>query len=59
MTSSLSVLHSPVYPQRFTELGREEKVERGDRGDLGEKKESPKGERAIKPVITLISKNGY
>ena len=40
-------------------MGREEKVERGDRGDLGEKKESPKGERAIKPVITLRSKNGY
>ena len=32
--------------------------EGGDRGDLGEKKESQKGERAIKPVITLLSKNG-
>ena len=31
----------------------------GHRGDLGEKKESQKGERAIKPVITLLSKNGY
>ena len=41
-----------------TELGREEKGERGDRGDLVEKKESQKGERAIKPVITLPSKNG-
>ena len=38
--------------QRFTELGREEKVEGGDRDNLVEKKESPKGERAIKPVIT-------
>ena len=36
-------------------MGREEKVERGDRGDLGEKKESPKGERAVKPVISLPS----
>ena len=45
--------------QRFTELGREEKGEGGDRGDLVEKKESPKGERAIRPVILLPSKNGY
>ena len=59
MISSLSVLHSPDYPKRFTELGREEKREGGDRGDLVEKKESQKGERAIKPVITLLSKNGY
>ena len=57
--NSLSVLHSPQYPKRFTELGREEKGEGRDRGDLGEKKESQKGERAIKPVITLLSKNGY
>jgi len=40
------------------ELSREEKWEGGDRGDLGEKKES-KGERALKPLITLLSKNGY
>ena len=45
--------------QRFTELGREEKGEGGDRGDLVEKKESPKGERAVKPVISLPSKNKY
>ena len=37
----------------------EEKGEGGDRGDLGDKKESQKGERAIKPVISLPSKNGY
>jgi len=36
-----------------------EKREEGDRGDLGEKKESQNGERAIKLVITLLSKNGY
>ena len=44
---------------RFTELGREEKGEGRERGDLVEKKESPKGERAVKPVILLPSKNGY
>ena len=40
-------------------MGREEKGEGGDRGDLVEKKESPKEERAVKPVISLSSKNGY
>ena len=45
--------------QRFTELSREEKGEGGDRGDLVEKKESPKEERAVRPVISLSSKNGY
>ena len=45
--------------KRFTELGREEKEEGGDRGNLVEKKESPKGERAVKPVISFPSKNGY
>jgi len=37
-------------------LSREEKGEGGDRDDLVEKKESPKGERAIQPVISLPSK---
>ena len=55
----LSVLHSPEHTKRFTELSREEKGEGGDRGDLVEKKESPKRERAVKPVISLPSKNGY
>ena len=59
MISSLSVLHSLEHPKRFTELCREEKGEGVDRGDLGEKKESQKGERAVKPVITFLSKNGY
>ena len=45
--------------QRFTELGREEKGEGGDKGNLVEKKESPKRERAIQPVISLPSKNRY
>ena len=51
-----SVLHSPEHTKRFTELGREEEGEGGDRGNLVE---SPKGERAIQPVILLPSKNGY
>ena len=45
--------------QRFRELGGEEKGEGGDRGNLVEKKESLKGERAVKPVISLQSQNGY
>jgi len=40
-------------------LGREEKGKGGDRSELREKKENQKGERVIKPVITLLSKNGY
>ena len=40
-------------------MGREEKREGGDRGGLGDKKESPKEERVVKPVISLSSKNGY
>ena len=54
--SSLSVLHSLEHTKRFTELSREEKGKEKDRGNLVEKKESQKGERAIKPVITLPSK---
>ena len=46
-------------PKRFTELGREEKGEGGDKGNLVEKKESQKGKRAIKPVISLPNKNKY
>ena len=57
--SSLSVLHRLEHTKRFTELGREEKGEGRDRGDLVEIKESPKQERAVKPVISLPSKNGY
>ena len=40
-------------------MGREEKGEGGYTGDLVEKKESPKGKSAVKPVISLSSKNGY
>ena len=55
----LSVLHSLEHTKRFTESSREEKGEGGGRGDLVEKKESPKGDRAVKPVISLPSKNGH
>ena len=40
-------------------MGQEEQGEGGDRGDLVEKKEGPKEEKAVKPVISLPSKNGY
>ena len=40
-------------------MGREEKEEGRDTGYLMEKKESPKGEREVKPVISLPSQNGY
>ena len=40
-------------------MGGEEKGEGGDRGDLVEKKQHPKWERTVKPVISLPSKNGY
>jgi len=44
---------------RFRELGGEEKGEGGDRGDLVKRKESPKREKAVKPVISLPSKTRY
>ena len=50
---------TPQNTQRDSESGREEKGEGGDRGDLVEKKECPKRERAVKRVISLLSKNGY
>ena len=59
LINSLSVLHCLEHTKIFTDLGREEKGEGGDRGDLVEKKESPKGERAVKSVISLPSKNSY
>ena len=53
-TNSASGTHKEIH-----KLGREEKGKGGDRGDLVEKKESLKGERAVKPVILLPSKNRY
>ena len=40
-------------------MGREEKGEGGDRGYLVEKKESPKLETAVKPIILPSRENGY
>ena len=57
--SSLSVLHRLEHTNRFTDLGKEEKGEGGDRGNLVKKKESPKEEIAVKPVILLPSENGH
>ena len=48
----------PSGAQRFTDLGREEKGQGRDRGHLVEKKESPKEERMVKPVISLSGKIG-
>ena len=45
--------------QRFTKLGRKEKGDGGERDNLVEKKESPKEERVVKPVISLSGKLGY
>ena len=53
-----AVLHRR-HTKRFTELDREEIGEKRDRGHLVEKKESPKLEREIQPVISHPSKNGY
>ena len=44
--------------QRFTEMDRGEMGERRDRGHVVEKKESPKEERVVKPVISLSGKIG-
>ena len=57
--SSLSVLHSPEHTKEIHRVGLRRKGAGGDRGDLVEKKERQKGERAIRPVILLPSKNGY
>ena len=40
-------------------MGREERRREEIDVSWGRKKESQKGERAMKPVITLLSKNGY
>ena len=44
--------------QRFIEFDREEMGVERDRGHLVEKKESPKEERVVKPVILLSGKIG-
>ena len=49
----------PSGTHRDSELDREEIGEKRDRGHLVEKKESPKEERVVKPVILLSGKLGY
>ena len=39
----MKILHSEGHPERFTELHREEKKQKGDRGDQEEKSGSQKG----------------
>ena len=39
-------------------MGREERGKGGNRVELVKKRECPKGERAVKPVISLSSKIG-
>ena len=43
---------------RDSELGREDKGEGGGRDNLVEKKESPKEETVVKPVMSLSGKIG-
>ena len=57
VTSSLGVLCRLEHTD--SELDSEEKGEGRDRGHLVEKKESPKEERVVKPVILLPGKIGY
>ena len=49
----------PSGTHRDSQSWVEKRSEREETGDLVEKKESPKRERAVKPVILLLSKNGY
>ena len=58
-SNQFSKCSPPSRTHRDSQIWVEKKGEGGDRGDLVEKKESPKGERAVKPVISLPSKSGY
>ena len=48
----------PSGTHRDSQLDRKEMGEKRDRGHLVEKKESPKEERVVKPVISLSGKIG-
>ena len=48
----------PSGIHRDSEIWLEKRRGREETGDLVERKESPKRERAVKPVILLPSKNG-
>ena len=49
----------PSGTHRDSQSGYRREGKGGDRGNLVERKEIPKGERVVKPVISLPSKNGY
>ena len=49
----------PSGTHRDSQSWVEKRRGREETGNLVEKKESPKEERAVKPVISLSSKNGY
>ena len=48
--------YSPPSGTHRNSQGQVEKGQGGDTGDLVEKKDSPKGEKTVKPVISLPSK---
>ena len=63
-TDTASKLFPKCSPQPGTHkeihrVGKRRKGGGGARGDLVEKMESQKGEKAIRPEISLPSKNGY
>ena len=49
----------PSGTHRDSQSWVEKRRGKEETGNLVEKKESPKEERAVKPVISLSSKNGY
>ena len=50
---------APSGTHRDSQSWVEKRRGKEETGNLVEKKESPKEERAVKPVISLLSKNGY
>ena len=58
MIISLSFLHGPDHPKKFTAISREERG-REEIQVIWRGKRRVKGEKAVKPVITLLSKSVY
>ena len=58
-TDPASKCSSPSGTHRDSQSWVEKRRGKEETGNLVEKKESPKEERAVKPVISLSSKNGY
>ena len=57
--SSLSVLHSPEQTKRFTESGEKRRGRKEIKVTWWRKRRVQRGKRAVKPAISLLSKNGY